>query len=408
MTINDTIISNNSGRFGGGFSHGNGATAIINDSVISGNEAMSGGGVESDQGTEITINRTRINGNTADDQGGGVYVSQSGVATINDSEISNNDATIGGGIHNQGSETVTVTNSTVSGNSALDDSGGINNSGTGSVQVLSSTVTDNTADGDTNGSGDGGGIGVDSGTVEVENSIVAGNHDPTSDPDCFGTVTSMGYNLIGVVSAGCSIAGDSTGNVTGVDALLGALEDNGGTTQTHALQEGSPAIDAGSPDCPPPLADQRGVSRPRDGDGDLEAICDIGAYEAPGDPPTPTPSPTPAGPTPVARDLVWGDYQCDNDVNPIDGLLTLRHDAGLNVNTGDCPPMGIDIEVLSINVAGLGEGDGDPQVWGNVDCDSQISPIDALKILRHDAGLSVSQEAGCPPVGSDVTVQYAP
>jgi hypothetical protein len=70
--------------------------------------------------------------------------------------------------------------------------------------------------------------------------------------------------------------------------------------------------------------------------------------------------------------------------------------------------MGLGIEVLSINVAGLGEGDGDPQVWGNADCDAEISPIDSLKILRYDAGLSVSQEDGCPPIGSGVTIQYAP
>jgi Tol biopolymer transport system component len=122
--------------------------------------------------------------------------------------------------------------------------------------------------------------------------------------------------------------------------------------------------------------------------------------------PTPSPTPTPAGPTPIEDDLIWGDHQCDGEANPIDALLVLRHDAGLTVNAGDCPPLGTGIEVLSVGAAGLGEGDGDPQVWGNVDCDAEISPIDSLKILRYDAGLSVSQEVGCPPIGSDVTVQY--
>jgi hypothetical protein len=122
----------------------------------------------------------------------------------------------------------------------------------------------------------------------------------------------------------------------------------------------------------------------------------------------PTATPTPGGPTPIQRDLVWADYQCDLESNPIDSLLTLRKDAELAVNTGDCPPLGIDIEVLEIQVAGVGEGDGDPQVWGNADCDAQISPVDSLKILRYDAGLSVLQEDGCPPIGAGVTVQYAP
>jgi len=53
--------------------------------------------------------------------------------------------------------------------------------------------------------------------------------------------------------------------------MLGALADNGGPTQTMALPDGSPAIDAGNQvGCP--TTDQRGVPRPR-------SDCDIGAYE---------------------------------------------------------------------------------------------------------------------------------
>jgi hypothetical protein len=74
--------------------------------------------------------------------------------------------------------------------------------------------------------------------------------------------------------AGCTIAGNPIGNITGQDPLLGPLADNGGSNYTHALLPGSPAIDAGSPDCPPPDADQRGVPRPQ------ALACDIGAFEA--------------------------------------------------------------------------------------------------------------------------------
>jgi hypothetical protein len=55
--------------------------------------------------------------------------------------------------------------------------------------------------------------------------------------------------------------------------FLGPLADNGGPTLTHALLQGSNAIDAAIGDCPP--TDQRGVARPQ---GDA---CDIGAYESP-------------------------------------------------------------------------------------------------------------------------------
>ena len=66
-----------------------------------------------------------------------------------------------------------------------------------------------------------------------------------------------------------------------------SLQDNGGTTFTHALLAGSPAIDGGNPaGCTDPwgnplTTDQRGEVRPADGNGDCTAICDIGAYEVP-------------------------------------------------------------------------------------------------------------------------------
>ncbi len=64
----------------------------------------------------------------------------------------------------------------------------------------------------------------------------------------------------------------------GEDPLLGPLQDNGGPTFTHVLQSSSPAIDTGN-NIPCPATDQRGVPRPRDGDGEFIGICDIGAYE---------------------------------------------------------------------------------------------------------------------------------
>ena len=68
------------------------------------------------------------------------------------------------------------------------------------------------------------------------------------------------------------------------DPMLGPLADNGGTTHTHALLSISQAVDAG--DAAVCLStDQRGVTRPQDGDGDSVARCDIGAFEYDGLPP---------------------------------------------------------------------------------------------------------------------------
>ena len=62
------------------------------------------------------------------------------------------------------------------------------------------------------------------------------------------------------------------------DPLLDALSANGGPTYTHALQDASPAIDAGN-NASSENVDQRGINRPVDGDRDGTATSDIGAFE---------------------------------------------------------------------------------------------------------------------------------
>jgi hypothetical protein len=103
----------------------------------------------------------------------------------------------------------------------------------------------------------------------IKNSIVAGN----MGSDCSGPITALGNNVIQKTN-GCAISGD----YIHWTAHLGPLQHNGGPTLTHALEKGSPAIDAGV--CTDSAGitvtvDQRGAPRPQ-GNG-----CDIGAYESP-------------------------------------------------------------------------------------------------------------------------------
>lgn len=115
------------------------------------------------------------------------------------------------------------------------------------------------------------------GQMNLSNSIVG---------TCSGTGTynSLSFNLVRC-PGNCTLTGNLTGNLLGIDPKLGRLADNGGPTPTRALLAGSPAIDAGNPGGCVGLnvqnltTDQRGFARPTDGNGDGTLRCDIGAFE---------------------------------------------------------------------------------------------------------------------------------
>jgi uncharacterized repeat protein (TIGR01451 family)/CSLREA domain-containing protein len=292
---NSTISGNDAGGDGGGI-YNQGGTVNATDSTFSDNRAgLLGGGIQvfASIGGSATamLSNSAVISNTAGDSGGGIEVradpDSAVTVTLGNIVISHNhSAGDGGGIQVWASEstaTVALDNSTLSGNDADGNGGGVHVSG-GIVNLNNATITDNTADADNSGDGDGGGIRIASGAVNIKNTIVAGNHDKsgTGAEDCSisGALNSQGYNLVGN-GAGCP--GDGVGDQSTADPRLGPLANNGGDTQTHCLLFGSPAIDAaGCTDLSGVLvtADQRGASRPVDGNGDGAAVCDVGAYEA--------------------------------------------------------------------------------------------------------------------------------
>ncbi|MCK6478304.1 MAG: hypothetical protein L6Q35_15905, partial [Phycisphaerales bacterium] len=86
-------------------------------------------------------------------------------------------------------------------------------------------------------------------------------------------------NLIGDAGSAGGLTNGVSGNIVGVDPLLGSLANNGGPTQTQALLAGSPAINKGSN--PDGLStDQRGAGFART----QGTVADIGAYEIPVNP----------------------------------------------------------------------------------------------------------------------------
>ncbi|MGQ0620368.1 MAG: choice-of-anchor Q domain-containing protein [Panacagrimonas sp.] len=225
-----------------------GGSLSLVDSTVSGNTGVSAGGGIYSSGCTLTVSHSTVSGNSAGNAGGGIS-NFYGSLTVSNSTISGNIAANGGGVFNYYARTA-INNSTVTGNTAPDNQGaGVATYGGGGT------------------------------SFRVATSIVAGNQGPDVDRLSGPNFTSLGDNLIGDGNA--TAAFNASGDQVGVtDPGLQPLADNGGPTLTHALNTLSPAVDAVTGTCPPPATDQRGVARPFDGDGNLVAACDIGAFEA--------------------------------------------------------------------------------------------------------------------------------
>lgn len=126
------------------------------------------------------------------------------------------------------------------------------------------------------------------------------------------------------------------------------------------------------------------------------AGCDGLGGPSPSEEPSPTEEPTPTdspGPTPGDGEVLFGDVDCNGNPNPVDALKMLRTDAGLPVNQpSGCPQMGEPVTI-----------DGTEWLWGDIGCNGVVDPVDSLLVLRFDAGLVVNQPQGCPVLGDPVT-----
>ena len=312
LTIDDSTISANRVDSAGGGGIENDGTLRINRSTISGNldsdPYADGGGGIFNRGGSLVVNHSTISGNTAAGGTGGGYgggILNGSTLVVSDSTITGNSASgsggSGGGIFN--GNTMTISGTTIVANSVEHFGGGIENEGT--MTVNNSTLVENTAseytcgcggggiaNGDLGSSGTatinnstlsengapnygiGGGIYGGSGTVTLQNSIVANS---TSGGNCY-NASSNGYNL----SSDNTCNFNGPGDMNNTNPKLQPLGNYGGPTQTMAIFAGSPAIDAGNPNgCTDGnghllKTDQRGYPRP--GPYDHHG-CDMGAFE---------------------------------------------------------------------------------------------------------------------------------
>jgi len=292
------LINGNSSDFGGGIH--NAGTLTVNNAILSNNQSTQGGaGIFNTGGTLLVTNSSLENNHATNNVGGAISNAAGGSVEVVNSTLSGNQGLSGGGIDNPNGTTITITGSTLTGNQATDTTsgsgGGLNNSGT--MTVVNCTLIGNTS------RKPGGGIFNMGGTLTLYNSTLSGNvvvdpvdtfddygHDlanewsstlhyantiianSSGENACFnnGTISTNSNNLVTGWDWGCGVSLND-------DPLLAPLADNGGPTQTMALQEGSPAIDAGDDTiCGGTLVggvDQRGVTRPQG------SHCDIGAFE---------------------------------------------------------------------------------------------------------------------------------
>ena len=277
LEIDDCIIRDNRAHHSVGLSRAGGGVGSvgnirISNSQIVQNFADEGGGVFVFCwlfGGPVEIVNTTISENRAD-MGGGVMVGDRCSDTlIRDSVVSTNTALYrGGGLFLGGS--VTISNSTIANN----EGGGLHSSRGAELQWCEITRAEITIANSTFAGNYPDGLFVEGYrfSSSLRNSIVAGN----DGVQCAGSVEAVmsnGYNLSSDSSCGFTMRTD----MENTDPLLLPLADNGGPTPTCALRSDSPAIDAGGRACGP--TDQRGVSRPYDGDGHGGARCDIGAFE---------------------------------------------------------------------------------------------------------------------------------
>jgi len=270
-SINDTFTGNMATRDGGAIfesdSNLNVSRGILQSNTAGdsdGGYAGDGGAIYSDRSTVIGESvfsaNSAFEGDGVPGQGGSVF--NNGSLTLIDSTIENSSAGMGGGLYNNSESSVAISGTTFHNNNAIESgTAGGAIGGAGSIEIVNSTLSGNF----TNGDGNGGGIGLFGGSARLNNVTLAFNaadglggpfyaetgalisvsNSLFSDNSGGGTncnsFESMGYNLF--QSALCPPqASDLT-----AEPLIEFLASNGGPTQTHALEDLSPAINAGHP-----------------------------------------------------------------------------------------------------------------------------------------------------------------
>ena len=207
------------------FSYSNAGSLEIRNSNLLNNVSTDVGGALATNNTTTTIINTLVQGNSAL-RGGGLYFYGGSIAVVNSTVVGNSSLSVGGGIYSDGN--LSVFNSTITGNRAnsdgigTDQGGGIfkfANAGR-LISILNTVLADNV-------------IGTGSTLNDVNSGVAAQIQVRNS---AFGSAA----------AASISSYGTNLFSQSAAQLALGELLDNGGTTLTRSMLDGSVLINAGA------------------------------------------------------------------------------------------------------------------------------------------------------------------
>jgi hypothetical protein len=234
----------------------------------------------------LTLRGVTITGGFCSPTAGGGGVLNSSVLIMERCTLTGNVGGYGAALFNAPNRSATLRQCTIAGNTATYSAGAMENRGVASFihcTVVSNSAPDLQIGGLVNGFADGpfpldDPENVPTRILSIENSIVANNTGYNVNGRGHPSLASRSIvNYYGLNIIPGAIPGSTSVAVINADPLVGALGNYGGTTQTMPPSISSPAIDAaiGSTE----VIDQRGYSRPVDGDGNGTVVADIGAVE---------------------------------------------------------------------------------------------------------------------------------
>ncbi|MHA6493573.1 CSLREA domain-containing protein [Pseudomonas borbori] len=271
----------------GGGIYNTGSMLILRSTVganqTTGSESGTGRGGGIYNTGELYIRESQITTNRCSDpknSGEGCGIFSTGQADIARSYFWRNESSTGSGaaILNHGQ--LLLSNSTLSDNKGTgSNSAALQNGSAGAdnrdvtLKLVHTTIAGNKARGLANEA-----------RVNLRNSVIAGNTLAGQPSNCTNSGSVIGYQayglLIGLAAGdGCAASHYIPDSSTFINHLypLSSAGEGTASTRVHRLRPSSFAIDSGWGACS--SHDQLSVSRPRDGDGDGVAICDLGAYE---------------------------------------------------------------------------------------------------------------------------------